>query len=530
MPDDLDDKIRAAMKVLDEETPSGYFEAVPNQILARLEDGSMQHGSGTTDFRKNADALMGPPVVPEDADTNPTPRVEASEVGPLPSKPAVAKPAAVVAAAPVAKPAAAPAPTETATPATPASSASMSAAADRDEDSGLHDIRNLAQSTKQRLSARRITQQPPTNDDVLASSSGSFAGIALPQPARMVSLPEIEDLPSKQEVIAAQKAAAKARKEKKPTVEPTLASKDVLAPQAAANLAVASMTVAPAAAAVDAAVEAPVRQAFSLPSQQNKKSKAPLFAILGLGAAAAAGAFIFMGDKSAKKSETVAAASSGTAKQEVAKEPEKAAAAAPTAEPIAAAGSAAEPAPVEEAKPAEAAAVAAVEDDGKDEDKARKRAAAPKGAAKKDTEEKKTETKTEEPKVEAKEIKTPDGTKKVTGDGNEPSFDALLKEAGVEDKKVEKPKLEKKSLSGDDFKKGMAAIQSKAQGCYKGTQGTASVKLTVGPDGKVTKATVGGQFAGTPEGGCVEAAVKGATFPAWDGGPQSFNYSYMLSD
>jgi len=527
MPDDLDDKIRAAMKVLDEETPTGYFEAVPNQILARLEDGSMQHGSGTTDFRKNADALMGPPVVPEDADTNPTPRVEASEVGPLPSKPAVAKPAVVaaVAAAP-----AAPAPTETA-PST--SATSMSAAADRDEDSGLHDIRNLAQSTKQRLSARRITQSPPSNDDVLASSSGSFAGIALPQPAKMVSLPDIEDLPSKQEVIAAQKAAAKARKEKKPTVEPTLASKDILAPQASANLAVASMTVAPAVAA-EAAVDAPpVRQAFSLPSQQNKKSKAPLFAILGIGAAAAAGAFIFMGGKSDKKAETVAAASSETAKQDAVKAADKAPAAAPTAEPIAAAGSAAEaPAPVEEAKP-EAAAVAAVEDDGKDEDAkaSRKRGAAPKGAAKKETEEKKTETKTEEPKVEAKEIKTPDGTKKVGGgDGTEPSFDALLKEAGVEDKKVEKPKLEKKSLSGDDFKKGMSAIQSKAQGCYKGTQGTASVKLTVGPDGKVTKASVGGQFAGTPEGGCVEAAVKGASFPAWDGGPQSFNYSYMLSD
>jgi hypothetical protein len=433
MPDDLDDKIRAAMKVLDEETPAGYFEAVPNQILARLEDGSMQHGSGTTDFRKNADALMGPPVVPEDADTNPTPRVEASEVGPLPSKPAVAKPAVVaaVAAAP-----AAPAPTET-TPST--SATSMSAAADRDEDSGLHDIRNLAQSTKQRLSARRITQSPPTNDDVLASSSGSFAGIALPQPAKMVSLPDIEDLPSKQEVIAAQKAAAKARKEKKPTVEPMLASKDILAPQASANLAVASMTVAPAVAA-DAAVDAPpVRQAFSLPSQQNKKSKAPLFAILGIGAAAAAGAFIFMGGKSDKKAETVAASS--TAKQDIAKEADKAPAAAPTAEPIAAAGSAAEaPAPVEEAKPEAAAVVAAVEDDGEDAKASRKRGAAPKGAAKKETEEKKTETKTEEPKVEAKEIKTPDGTKKVGGgDGTEPSFDALLKEAGVEDKKVEKP-------------------------------------------------------------------------------------------
>ena len=159
MPDDLDNMIRGAMKVLDEQTPSGYFDAAPNQILSRLEDGTMQQG--TTSFRGKSDALMGPPVVPDEADTNPTPKVEASGVAPLPQKPAVA----------------------------------AAAAADREEDSGLHDIRNLAQSTKQRLSSRRITMNPPTSDDVLASSSGSFANIALPQPAKMVALPDLEDLP-----------------------------------------------------------------------------------------------------------------------------------------------------------------------------------------------------------------------------------------------------------------------------------------------------------------------------------------------
>ena len=48
-------------------------------------------------------------------------------------------------------------------------------AKETDEDSGLHDIRNLAQSTKQRLSSKRITASPPmSDDDILASSSGSF--------------------------------------------------------------------------------------------------------------------------------------------------------------------------------------------------------------------------------------------------------------------------------------------------------------------------------------------------------------------
>jgi hypothetical protein len=480
MPDDLDNMIRGAMKVLDEQTPSGYFDAAPNQILARLEDGSMQQG--TTSLRGKSDALMGPPVVPDDADTNPTPKVEASDVAPLPQKPA----------------------------------------ADRDEDSGLHDIRNLAQSTKQRLSSRRITMNPPASDDVLASSSGSFANIALPQPAKMVALPDLEDLPSKQEVIAAQKAAAKARKNK-PTAEPKLESKDVLAPQATANAALAAMSATP----IAEAAELPVRQAFTLPSMERKKSKGPLLAVLGLSVAAAAGGFVMMGSKDEKAATSANTADSAPAQVAVATPATGAAAPDPAAAPP--------PAPVEEAKAAEPEAAAVAEDDeAKSEPRAKRAGKA--GGAKKEVEAKpetkpetKTETKTET-KVEApKDLKRPDGSKGGEQQA-EQSFDSLLKEAGVEDKKDVKPKLDKKSLSGDDFKKGMSAVNGKAQGCYKGNQGTATVKLTIAPSGAVTKVSVGGQFAGKPEGTCVESAVKAATFPAWDGGPQSFNYSYMLSD
>ena len=110
MPDDLDQLIRAAMKTLDEQVPSGYFEALPNQTLARLEGSSMQHGSSgtTTDAR---DTVVPPPLTTEAAE--PAPAV----------KPIMDQ--------------------------------------DREEDSGLHDIRNLAQSTKQRLSNRRITSPAP---------------------------------------------------------------------------------------------------------------------------------------------------------------------------------------------------------------------------------------------------------------------------------------------------------------------------------------------------------------------------------
>ena len=39
-----------------------------------------------------------------------------------------------------------------------------------------------------------------------------------------------------------------------------------------------------------------------------------------------------------------------------------------------------------------------------------------------------------------------------------------------------------------------------------------------------------GMFDGKPEADCVSKAVTAATFPPWDGGPQSFTYSYLLSE
>jgi hypothetical protein len=445
MTDDLDDLIRGAMKTLDEQVPSGYFEALPNQTLARLEGSSMQHGSsGTTDTNPR-DAMVPPPVEAV---------VQAKET---------------------------------------------------DEDSGLHDIRNLAQSTKQRLSSRRITQSPiGHDDDVLASSSGSFRNIALPQPAAMVSLPDLAELPSKQEVIVADKKAQKAAKTENKAV----------------------------------AVEE--RAAFSLPSQQDKKSKAPLFAVLGLGVAAAAGGVIYM---QMQKSENKAAPAVAQVDNTQAIVPEKAAAPAPTVSPIEPPAKTDEElkaeAELEKAKAdalaAEQAAAAAAATEQKVE--------APKVATKAashDQHEKKSKasvaTKAEKTvettkPADKKEILKPDGTKASAGGGEaEPSFDALLKEAGVAEKKDKKPVLEKKSLTADDFKKSMAAITDKAQACYKGTQGTATVKLTIAPNGSVSKVSVGGAFAGKPEAACVSSAVKGASFPAWDGGPQTFTYAYMLSD
>lgn len=126
--------------------------------------------------------------------------------------------------------------------------------------------------------------------------------------------------------------------------------------------------------------------------------------------------------------------------------------------------------------------------------------------------------------------KKPDPSAGKKKDPNDPDFNNLLKEAGYQEKQAEQPKLEKKSLSGDDIKKGMNSVAGKVSACYAGQQGSAAVRLTVTPDGQIQKIVVSGVFAGTPVATCVEAAVRGVTFPPWDGGPQSISYSYLLSE
>jgi len=109
-------------------------------------------------------------------------------------------------------------------------------------------------------------------------------------------------------------------------------------------------------------------------------------------------------------------------------------------------------------------------------------------------------------------------------------LDQLLGESGATKPAPAKAKLERTSLSSDDIKRGMNSVARKAQACYAGTQGLASLRLTVAPTGRVVKVAVTGMFADSPTGTCVERAVKAARFPPWDGGPQSFNYNYLLSD
>ena len=372
-----------------------------------------------------------------------------------------------------------------------------------EEDSGLHDIRSLAQTAKQRISSRRESTQPPvSNDELLASSSASWKNLALPQPAKMVSLPELDQLPSKAEIKAQAKAARVAA---------------AAAPAAAAEPSVAASTPALA-----------PRPAFAPRSQPSHKGRNLALAGMGLAAAAGIGLFVM-----SEKNGDVAQQAAPTAKAAA-----PVAAATPTVQPIAEPAPAAPVAADNAAAPGAVAATGAV---GGAATPIEAPAAAPpakvastrhatKAPARRGVEIAKAEPPAPAP-VPAETRAPEPASKKKAGDAGDPSFDALLKEAGVnEQQKVAKPVLDKKELSGDDFKKGMSAITARAQACYKSTQGTATVKLVIAPSGKVARVTIGGVFTGKPEAACVAAAVKSATFPPWDGGSQSMGYSFLLSE
>jgi hypothetical protein len=435
--DDLDALVQRSLKTLDSEAPSGYFDTLPDRISARLSGEAMQ--------TSNRDA----------------------------SKPTTA-------AAP---------PLDVTKP--------------REEDSGLHDIRNLAQSTKQRI--KRTTGNLPhitqKDEDVLSSSSASWKNLALPQPAAMVSLPALQDLPN----------PAQAKRE----------AKEQKAAAKAVAQAPVSVSAIEASSSMSGSVE--YKPAFSSQARPAKSNRTRTIALIGMGVAAAAGITIFVATQNSSKSDS-AQPTASSAPSNAAVIGEKAPATvvvqAPTVTPI--------PEPVDTAAAAGSAATGGATDESKvavlavPKSTTSKRAGNGGGKAKLAVDAPVADNKVAAPeKPVAKSGKAPE-----EGD---PDFNQLLKEAGVKDKKAV-VKLDKKELTSDDFKKGMAAITSKAQACYKGTQGSANVKLTIAPSGSVSKVTVSGAFAGKPEADCVAAAVKTASFPAWDGGPQSFGYPILLSE
>jgi hypothetical protein len=126
--------------------------------------------------------------------------------------------------------------------------------------------------------------------------------------------------------------------------------------------------------------------------------------------------------------------------------------------------------------------------------------------------------------------------------GKRDELDDLLNGASP-DKPAAKPKAaahEDSSGGGDDslpeqlekgqIVGGMSKVKGRVAGCYDQFKvpGMASVNVTIQKSGAVSSATVGGAFAGTPTGSCVEKAVKSASFPKFKGSPMSLTYPFML--
>ena len=468
--DDIDDILRAAMKTLDGETPSGYFEDLPKRTLARLEGSSMDLRQTTSDSESSNHEM---------------PMTDSGKV--------------------------------------------------RDEDSGLHDIRNLAATSRSRMSSRRIGTTPPSVDeDILASASGSWKSIALPEPARMISLPELAELPERQSKsdLKAQKLAAKAEaKVRKSRPSGEMQAPELVAPivaiapelKAEAPVHLDEPTSETAKGAVSAAVGT-AKGAASIASvtpmigariaAKEKSNKGLLIGLAGIGLAAAAGVAIYLGTRGGDDKPKAAALDDGLRAKT---EPTK-----PTAAPI-------EPAPapaVAKEEPKEEPKVVEPDPVPVEPPTNAKTVKPAKPAVGKKPE--KTKLEVQDPGNGVKPVVKKDEPKKEPPKEGDPDFEQLLKDSGYQKKDNDKPKLEKKSLAAGDFKAGMAGVSGAAQGCYKGTQGTAMVKLTIAPSGKVSKVSVSG--VGAAEAACVQAAVQGASFPAWDGGPQSFNYSYLLAN
>ncbi len=129
--------------------------------------------------------------------------------------------------------------------------------------------------------------------------------------------------------------------------------------------------------------------------------------------------------------------------------------------------------------------------------------------------------------------KRPGKVKTVSkGSGGKPDAQRPTDELTKTGKKLKssKPRSDRTLLSGEDIERAMTAVGGKARACFAGIRGTASLRVTIAPSGRIAQVAVTGPFAGTPTGACVERAVQAATFPPWDGAPQSFDYSYLLSD
>lgn len=367
----------------------------------------------------------------------------------------------------------------------------------KDEISGLHDIKALATSTIDKSRQRRQTNPPVDAIDpgLMAQSPAALGNVVLPTPGKEVG---------------ARPAAAPASE-------------------------VAGVSAAPGGGVV-----APAR------------SRASLFAVVALLVLAAGGGAYMLGRRGAAQPQMAQAPQAAQAGAS----PDPAARSQPVAEPMAVPVPVAPSAPAPEAQAPGAAAAGENGDDGQitidDEGKASdaKGSQEGKGATKatekaarggggraeqsnKDADAKDVRlvaSKGEEKKADAEAGDDKKGEAKPEAPKNE--IDDLFGDKPAADKKVEeaKPALPEK-LSQNDVKSGMGSVRARVQACYDKYKITGQVKLKVRiePDGSVSKAeAVDDKFKGTETGACVGQAVSTAKFPAVSGPALTVTYPFLL--
>lgn len=380
----------------------------------------------------------------------------------------------------------------------------------RTDDSGVHDMKSLAQTAKQRISRRITSQHDAYDESLLSSSQSGLRAVALPAPAQVVSLPSMPtNVPGAAEIAGAEAAG----------ITPIEAARAAgRGKNKAIWFVVGGGVIAAAAAAV-----------FVIASGGSKKSDEQQMA-----AAAAGGA-----SGSAALSESIAqgaapGTAAGSATTVVALDPR-------STQPLA-------PAPAEEAAKTETgdtgADKKATDDDVSGEKTAAKadgsgrgEGASARGAGGGGTAgatDKQSGGKGKEKAGGGGGAGAGGGAPK--GPGGDSMEDLLAAASGGAQKPTEgggdsgPAKPEKTGLDGKDIRSGMSAVAKQAQGCYDqhGVAGHVKIKATVDPSGKVTKADATGEFAGTPTGSCVASAAKSASFPEWSGAPMTISYGFTL--
>lgn len=371
----------------------------------------------------------------------------------------------------------------------------------RTEDSGVHDMKSLAQTTKQRISRRITSQHDAYEESLLSSSQSGLRAVALPAPAQVVSLPSMpSSIPGAAEIAGAEAAG----------ITPIEAARAAGRGKSKAIwFVVGGGVIAAAAAAV-----------FVIASGGSKKSDEPATAALGAGGVAETQ------DRAMIASGAGTAAGTGT--QVVALDPQSTQPA-PPAEQVAKTETGAD-------KKAAAADVSGEKAVAKADGRTGGEGSSARGAGGGGTAgagDKQAGGKGKEKAGGAGGAGAGSGAPK--GPGGDSMEDLLAAASGGAQKPTEggdtgPAKPEKTGLDGKDIRSGMGAVAKQAQACFDqhGVAGHVKIKATVDPSGKVTKADATGEFAGTPTGSCVASAAKSASFPEWSGAPMTISYGFTL--